>query len=72
MPQKQYWSSWYTLPAPYNSGHANNQPKGPVLGTNMTQCEWDKQRELLRKAEEGGKVNELLTIQREEMEISHD
>ena len=45
---------------PYN-------PNDPVLGTDMTQGEWDQLRALMRKAEEGGKMNELLTVHRKEV-----
>ena len=36
-------------------------------GTDMTQGEWDKLRELMRKAEQAGKVNELMTVHRKEV-----
>ena len=36
-------------------------------GTDMTQGEWDKLRELMRKAESAGKVNELMTVHRKEV-----
>ena len=39
----------------------------PVLGTDMTQGEWDTLRSLLRKAEDGGKMNELMTVHRKEV-----
>ena len=45
---------------PYN-------PSDPVLGTDMTQGEWDQLRELMRKAEAGGKMNELLTVHKKEV-----
>ena len=45
---------------PYN-------PNDPVLGTDMTQGEWDQLRELMRKAEAGGKMNELLTVHKKEV-----
>ena len=45
---------------PYN-------PNDPVLGTDMTQGEWDQLRALMRKAEEGGKMNELLTVHKKEV-----
>ena len=37
------------------------------LGTDMTQGEWDQLRELMRKAEAGGKMNELLTVHKKEV-----
>ena len=45
---------------PYNASD-------PVLGTDMTQGEWDTLRSLLRKAEDGGKMNELMTVHRKEV-----
>ena len=45
---------------PYN-------PSDPVLGADMTQGEWDQLRELMRKAEAGGKMNELLTVHKKEV-----
>ena len=45
---------------PYN-------PEDPVLGTDMTQGEWDQLRSLLRKAEDGGKMNELMSVHRKEV-----
>ena len=45
---------------PYN-------PDDPVLGTDMTQGEWDQLRSLLRKAEDGGKMNKLMTVHRKEV-----
>ena len=42
---------------PYN-------PEDPVLGTDMTQEKWDQLRSLLRKAEDGGKMNELMSVHR--------
>ena len=36
-------------------------------GTDMTQGEWDQLRELMRKAEQAGKVNELMTVHRKEV-----
>ena len=42
-------------------------PSDPVLGTDMTQGEWDQLRELMRKAEAGGKMNELLTVHKKEV-----
>ena len=45
---------------PYN-------PSDPVLGADMTQGEWDQLRELMRKAEAGGKMNELLTVHQKEV-----
>ena len=45
--------------------HTN--PSDPVLGTDMTQGEWDQLRELMRKAEAGGKMNELLTVNKKEV-----
>ena len=45
---------------PYNASD-------PVLGTDMTQGEWDTLRSLLRKAEDGGKMSELMTVHRKEV-----
>ena len=42
-------------------------PNGPVLGTDMAQGEWDQLRALLRKAEDGGKFNELMTVHSKEV-----
>ena len=42
-------------------------PEDPVLGTDMTQGEWDQLRSLLRKAEDGGKMNELMSVHRKEV-----
>ena len=56
-------SGWYRQTEnslPYN-------PSDPVLGTDMTQGEWDQLRELMRKAEAGGKMNELLTVHKKEV-----
>ena len=36
-------------------------------GTDMTQGEWDQLRELMRKAEAGRKMNELLTVHKKEV-----
>ena len=36
-------------------------------GTDMTQGKWDQLRELMRKAEQAGKVNELITVHRKEV-----
>ena len=70
---QQYWPPTET--GPYGSSaqkSGNSQqlpydPNDPVLGTDMTQGEWDQLRALMRKAEAGGKVNELLTVQRKEV-----
>ena len=50
---------------PYN-------PSDPVLGTDMTQGEWDQLRELMRKAEAGGKMNELLTVHKGGQERTYE
>ena len=50
---------------PYN-------PSDPVLGTDMTQGEWDQLRELMRKAEAGGKMNELLTVHKRGQERTYE
>ena len=53
-----------------NSGNSQQlpcDPNDPVLGTDMTQGEWDQLRALMRKAEAGGKVNELLTVHGKEV-----
>ena len=42
-------------------------PMTQSLGTDMTQGEWDQLRELMRKAEAGGKMNELLTVHKKEV-----
>ena len=39
-------------------------------GTDMTQGEWNQFRELMRKAEQAGKVNELMTVHRKEVKNS--
>ena len=70
MPQKsQQWANWYQSPAPasYNSQGANYSPDDRMPGTDMTQGEWDQLRELMRKAEQAGKVNELMTVHRKEV-----
>ena len=69
-PKPQHWptdqssgTGWYGEKGnslPYN-------PNDPVLGTDMTQGEWDQLRALMRKAEEGGKMNELLTVHNKEV-----
>ena len=38
-----------------------------LTSTDMTQGEWDQLRALMRKAEEGGKMNELLTVHKKEV-----
>ena len=50
-----------------NSQQLPYDPNDPVLGTDMTQGEWDQLRALMRKAEEGGKMNELLTVHKKEV-----
>eukprot|EP00435_Cladocopium_sp_Y103_P006580 s1858_g2.t1 len=44
---------------PYN-------PDDPLLGTDMTLGEWDTLRELMRKVDNAGKLNELMTVHRKE------
>ena len=70
---QQYWPPTETGPygsSGQNSGNSQQlpyDPNDPVLGTDMTQGEWDQLRALMRKAEAGGKVNELLTVHRKEV-----
>ena len=67
--QSHYWDNWYRSPAPssYNSEGPNYKPEDRMPGTDMTQGEWDQLRELMRKAEQAGKVNELMTVHRKEV-----
>ena len=71
-------NSWYTNQSSSNQSSGAGwyeqkgnslpyKPSDPVLGTDMTQGEWDQLRALMRKAEEGGKMNELLTVHRKEV-----
>ena len=79
MAPKQYeqWK-WPGYAAQDRSGYYSGQsgrsgqdlpynPEDPVLGTDMTQGEWDQLRSLLRKAEDGGKMNELMSVHRKEV-----
>ena len=62
---------WQSDASGYGYGQKGNSlpynPSDPVLGTDMTQGEWDQLRELMRKAEAGGKMNELLTVHKKEV-----
>ena len=62
---------WHDDASGYGYGQKGNSlpynPSDPVLGTDMTQGEWDQLRELMRKAEAGGKMNELLTVHKKEV-----
>ena len=71
-------NSWYTNQSSSNQSSGAGwyeqkgnsmpwKPSDPVLGTDMTQGEWDQLRALMRKAEDGGKMNELLTVHRKEV-----
>ena len=70
---QQHWPP--TDAGPYGHSGSNSMnsqqlpydPNDPVLGTDMTQGEWDQLRELMRKAEAGGKMNELLTVHKKEV-----
>ena len=50
---------WQSDASGYGYGQKGNSmpynPNDPVLGTDMTQGEWDQLRELMRKAEAGGR-----------------
>ena len=69
----QYWPPVDTSTYGYSGSNSSNShqlpydPNDPVLGTDMTQGEWDQLRALMRKAEEGGKMNELLTVHKKEV-----
>ena len=68
-PKPQHWPTEF--PSGYGYGQKGNSqmpynPNDPVLGTDMTQGEWDQLRALMHKAEEGGKMNELLTVHNKE------
>ena len=72
--QPSQWDKWYYNQYPsqnsqsnYNSQGNSYNPEDKMPGTDMTQGEWDKLRELMRKAESAGKVNELLTVHRKEV-----
>ena len=62
---------WHNDASGYGYGQKGNSlpynPNDPVLGTDMMQGEWDQLRALMRKAEEGGKMNELLTVHNKEV-----
>ena len=62
---------WQSDASGYGYGQKGNSLpynlNDPVLGTDMTQGEWDQLRELMRKAEAGGKMNELLTVHKKEV-----
>jgi len=71
-PKPQHWPTDFSSGTGYGYGQKGNSqlpynPNDPVLGTHMTQGEWDQLRALMRKAEEGGKMNELLTIHNKEV-----
>jgi len=73
-PKQQHWP---TDSSAYGYGQKGNSqmpydPNDPVLGTNMTQGEWDQLRALMRKAEEGGKMNDLLTVHNKEVKNGPD
>jgi len=69
----QYWPPVDTSTYAYSGSNSSNShqlpydPNDPVLGTDMTQGEWDQLRALMCKAEEGGKMNELLTVHKKEV-----
>ena len=70
---QQHWPPTHAGPyglSGQNSGNSQQlpyDPNDPVLGTDMTQGEWDQLRELTRKAEAGGKMNELFTVHKKEV-----
>eukprot|EP00435_Cladocopium_sp_Y103_P026608 s3930_g6.t1 len=51
--------SGYPEPGPYN-------PDDKIPGMDMTHGEWDQLRDLLRRADTGGRFNELMTVHRKE------
>jgi len=70
---QQHWPPTDAGPYGHSGSNSRNSqqlpydPNDPVLGTDMTQGEWDQLRALMRKAEEGGKMNELLTVHKKEV-----
>ena len=70
---QQHWPPTDAGPYGHSGSNSRNSqqlpydPNDPVLGTDMTQGEWYQLRALMRKAEEGGKMNELLTVHKKEV-----